>query len=30
MWIGLFAIVFAASLSLGIAAFLIKPDVQPS
>lgn len=28
MWVGLFAIVFAASLGLGIAAFLMQQDVQ--
>jgi hypothetical protein len=30
MWIGLFAIVFSASLGLGIAAFWMQPDVRPS
>jgi hypothetical protein len=30
MWIGLFAIVFAASLGLGMAAFLMQPSAQPS
>ena len=28
MWIGLFAIVFAASLGLGMAAFFMQRDVQ--
>jgi hypothetical protein len=30
MWIGLFAIVLAAPLGLGMAAFFMQPNVQPS